>query len=49
MVVMERQEYINKSNNLLAQQAYRPIPKDPTNKIKATLTSILRKVKRKQN
>ena len=26
MVVMDRQDYINKSNNLLAQPAYRPIP-----------------------
>ena len=32
MVVMDRQEYINKSYNLLAQPAYRPISKDPTNK-----------------
>ena len=46
MVVMDRQEYINKSNNLLAQPAYRPIPKDPTNKIKAKLISILRKDKK---
>ena len=45
MVVMDRQDYINKSNNLLAQPAYRPIPKDPTNKIKAKLITILRKVK----
>ena len=46
MVVMDRQEYINKANNLLAQPACRPIPKDPTNKIKAKLISILRKVKK---
>ena len=46
MVVMDRQEYTNKANNLLAQPAYRPIPKDPTNKIKAKLISTLRKVKR---
>ena len=44
MVVMDRQEYINKSNNLLTQPAYRPIPKDPPNKIKAKLISILRRV-----
>ena len=30
MVVMDRQDYIDKANNLLAQPAYRPIPKDPT-------------------
>ena len=42
---MDRQDYINKSNNLLAQPANRPIPKDHTNKIKAKLITILRKVK----
>ena len=46
MVVMDRQEYINKSNNLLTQPAYRPTPKDPTNKIKAKLITILRKNKK---
>ena len=45
MVVMDRQDYISKSNNL-AQPAYRPIPKDPTNKIKAKLITILRKVEK---
>ena len=47
MVVMDRKEYINKANNHLAQPAFRPIPKDPTIKIKAKLISILRKVKKK--
>ena len=46
MVVMDRQDYINKSINLLAQPANRPIPKDPANKIKAKLITILRKVKK---
>ena len=46
MVVMDIQEYINKGNNLLAQPAYRPIPNDPTHKVKAKLISILRKVKK---
>ena len=46
MVVMDRQDYINKSNNLSAQPAYRPIPQDPTNKIKAKLITLLKKVKR---
>ena len=46
VVVMDRQEYVNKSNNFLAQPAYRHILKDPTNKVKATLISILRKVKK---
>ena len=42
---MDRQDYINKSNNLSAQPVYRPIPRDPTNKIKAKLITILKKVK----
>ena len=45
MVIIDRQDYINKSNNLLAQQAYRPISRNPTNKIKAKLITMLRKVK----
>ena len=45
MVVMDREYYVNKSNSLLAQPAYRPIPKDTTNKIKAKLITILRKFK----
>ena len=46
MLVMDRQEYINKSNSLLAQPTYRSIPKDPTKKIKGKLISILRKAKK---
>ena len=46
MLVMDRQKYIDKANNLLAQPAYRPIPKDATNKIKAKLITILKKVKK---
>ena len=46
MVVMDRQDCVNKSNNLLAQVAYGPIPRNPTNKIKARLINILRKVKK---
>ena len=33
MVIMDRQDYINKSNHLLSQPAYRAMPRDPTNKI----------------
>ena len=40
ILVIDRQEYINKSNNLLGQPVYRPIPKYPTSKIKAKLVSI---------
>ena len=45
MVVMDRQDYINKSNNLLGQPVYRPIPRGSINKIKAKLITMLRKVK----
>ena len=46
MVVMDRQDYINKAEELLKQPAYRTIPKDPTNKIKAQLITKLRRIKR---
>ena len=45
MVVRDRQDYISESNNLLAQQAFRPNPRDPTNKIKAELITLLKRVK----
>ena len=34
MVTKDRQDYINKSNNLLNQPTYRAIPWDPSNTIK---------------
>ena len=34
MVVMDRQDYINKANHLLNQNIYKVITKDPTNTIK---------------
>ena len=43
---MDRQEYKNKANNLLAQPAYRSIPKGTTTKLKTKLISILGKVKK---
>ena len=42
---MDRQNYTNKSNNLLNQATYRAIPWDPTNTIKNKLISILKRVK----
>ena len=45
MVMMDRQEYIHNSNNLLHQPIYRAIPWDPTNTIKNKLISILKRVK----
>ena len=45
MVMMDRQDYINKANSLLNQTTYRSIPQDPTNTIKNKLISILKRVK----
>ena len=45
MVIIDRQDYINKSNKLLSQPAYRAIPRDATNKIKTKLINILKRVK----
>ena len=45
MVIMDRQDYINKSNNLLNQPTYRAIPWYPTNTIKNKLINILKMTK----
>ena len=45
MVIMDRQDYINKSKYLLNQPMYRAIPQDPNNTIKNKLISILKRVK----
>ena len=45
MVIMDRQDYISKANNLLSQNTYRSIPWDPTNTIKNKLINILKRVK----
>ena len=45
MVIMDRQDYINKANHLLNQSTYRSIAKDPTSSIKNKLISILKRVK----
>ena len=46
MVVMDRKGYIDKANNLPAQPAYRTIKRGPTNKLKAKLFTILKRIKR---
>ena len=46
MVVMDREEYVSKVQELLAQPAYRSLPRDPTNKIKAQLITKVRKIKK---
>ena len=45
MVIMDRQDYISKANNLLSQNTYRSIQWDPTNTIKNKLINILKRVK----
>ena len=45
MVIMDRQDYINKANHLLNQSTYRSIAKDPTRSIKNKLNNILKRVK----
>ena len=45
MVIMDRQDYINKANHLLNQNTYRSIAKDPTSSIKNKLIKILKRVK----
>ena len=49
MVVMDREEYVTKAQELLAQPPYRLIPRDPTDKIKAQLITKLRKIKKDNN
>ena len=42
MVVMDRDDYNNKAEAIHNQPAYRPIPNDPTNKLKTRLISLLK-------
>ena len=44
---MDRQDYINKANQLLNQSTYKVITKDPTNTIKNKLINILKGIKTK--
>ena len=45
MVVMDRDDYNNKAEDLLQQQTYRPIPSDPTSRLKNRLITLLKKLK----
>ena len=49
MVVMGKEDYIQKAESLLVQPAYRTIDMDPTSKIKAKLIKTLRKIKKNTN
>ena len=46
MVVMDRKDYIQKATNLLAQPVHRTNNRNPTNKLKAKLITLLSKMKR---
>ena len=45
MVIMDRQDYTSKANNLVSQNTYKSIQQDPTNTIKNMLITILKRVK----
>ena len=49
LVVMDKQDYISKAEALLTTLAYKTIPRDPTNKLKAQLITKLRRIKREDN
>ena len=50
MVVIDRQEYIQKARALLEDtNTYRPIPSDPITKLKNKLVNILKKMKKEGN
>ena len=45
LVVMDREEYINKAKDLLKEDTYKIIAEDPTNKQKNKLIQLLKKIK----
>ena len=49
IVVMHKEDYIHQVQELLSHPAYRVIPRDPTNRIKAQLITKLRKIKKDNN
>ena len=49
LVVLDKEDYINKAQDLPSQLAYKEIPKDPTNKIKTQLITKLRRIKKDSN
>ena len=46
MVVLDKEDYISKAQELLTQPAYKEIPRDSTNKIKAQLITKPRRIKK---
>ena len=49
MVIMDREKYNSKAQELLTSPAYKRLPRDPTNKIKAQLITELRRIKKDSN
>ena len=49
LVVLDKEDYINKAQGLLSQPSYKEIPKYPTNRIKAQLITKLRRIKKYSN
>ena len=45
MVMMDREDYIKKSEEFLSQSTYKTIPTDPTTKYKNKLISLLKTIK----
>ena len=45
LVVMDKEEYIRKAEELLDQDTYKIIPSDPTNRQKNNLIQLLKKIK----
>ena len=45
LVVMDKEEYIKKAEELLNQETYKIIPSDPTNRQRSRLIQILKKIK----
>ena len=45
LVVMDKEEYINKAQDLLKEDTYRVKPEEPTNKQKNKLIHLLKKIK----
>ena len=46
IIVLDKKDYIEKAQELLAQLAYKTTERDPTNKLKANLITMFRKIKR---
>ena len=45
IVVLDREEYIRKADELLSQSSYKKISTDPTNRYKSKLLTLLKKIK----